>query len=374
MKIVSVLTSSARGGGEFAAVELLDGLAGRGHETVLLTNQTSLNAGTAIRVSSLELGPKLSRRSWPQIASRSPLYVFRLRRALARQAPYDALMMHFKKEQFLSTLLNQKLRGALVWCEWGPLPEPLQHGFGAHVYRVAARRAALIVAVSANTRDSLLQVGVNSSKIAVLPNILDTKTLLFDPAARARLRQEWGLDNNAFVIGSISRFHPAKRNDVLIDALDHLPDAVAVLAGEGEDERALRARAAKFGDRVRFLPTPRGYVQDVLSACDVQVFAASPHEGSPRSIGFGQLTERPVVSTAPVGVVTEMIVPGTGAVISPPNDARALATCLNEYRADPARRAREGAAGRRHALQRHGPENLLDEMERRLARALGTVI
>ena len=37
MRIVSVLTSSAHGGAEFAVVWLLDALAERGHEAVLLT-------------------------------------------------------------------------------------------------------------------------------------------------------------------------------------------------------------------------------------------------------------------------------------------------------------------------------------------------
>lgn len=366
MKIVSVLTTTARGGAEFAAVELLDGLVGRGHEAVLLTNQPDLTAGTAVHPRRLELGPKLARRSWVHIALRSPLYASRLRAALASEAPYDVLLLHYKKEQLIGAVLRDELRAATVWAEWGPLPTPLRRGIPRQLYRLAARRASLVVAVSANTRDSLVEVGLDPARIDVVPNILDVETLRFDPQARQRLRGEWGVPDDAFVVGCISRFHPAKRNDVVIDALDHLPGVVVILAGDGDHEPELRAQAARFGDRVRFLPTPRGYVHEVLSACDAQVFAASPREGSPRSIGFGQLAERPVISTAHVGAIDEMILPGMGAVISPPNDPRALAVCLAEYRDDPARRAAEGAAGRRHALARHGPDGVLGLVEGKL--------
>ena len=47
MKIVSVMTSATRGGAEYAAVRLLDAVAARGHETVLLTSHPDTAEGTA---------------------------------------------------------------------------------------------------------------------------------------------------------------------------------------------------------------------------------------------------------------------------------------------------------------------------------------
>jgi glycosyltransferase involved in cell wall biosynthesis len=114
---------------------------------------------------------------------------------------------------------------------------------------------------------------------------------------------------------------------------------------------------------VRFIPTPRGHVHEVLSACDVQVFAPQPLEGAPRSIVFGQLTERPVIATAAMGA-EDMVLPETGTIVKIEHDARALAACLDEYRADPERRAREGAAGRRHALMHHDGHTVGDAVTR----------
>jgi glycosyltransferase involved in cell wall biosynthesis len=48
-----------------------------------------------------------------------------------------------------------------------------------------------------------------------------------------------------------------------------------------------------------------------------------------------------------------MLVDGTGTVVVPPNDARALARTLEEYRVDPERRRAEGERARAHAELRY---------------------
>ena len=370
MKIVSVMTTTSRGGGEFAAVDLLDVLAARGHEAVLLTNQPELAEGTRLAVDKIDLGPKLARRTWPRLALRWPQLRRRLAAALQHHAPYDLLLLHFKKEQLLAAHLPAHLRATVAWAEWGPLPRPLRHGPPRAVYRHAARSVGVILAVSENTRNSLVALEIDPKRITVIPSVIDVTKVTFDSGARERYRREWGLADGTFVVGCVSRLHAEKRNDVLVDAIAELPgDVVAVFAGDGDDEAALRARAAPLGERVRFLPTPRGYVGEILSACDVQVFAPARREGAPRSIGFGQLTSRPVIATAAFDGVGELIVPGVGTVVSPPNDPRALAAVLAAYRDDPERRAREGAAGRRAATTRHNPATVAGAVEQALERA-----
>ena len=50
MKIVSVMTTDSPGGAEFAAVEMLEALRQRGHETVMLTDMASMARDTGVRV------------------------------------------------------------------------------------------------------------------------------------------------------------------------------------------------------------------------------------------------------------------------------------------------------------------------------------
>src|SRR5437588_251384 len=101
MKIVSVLTTGSGGGAEFAAIEMLDALAARGHDVVMLSNWEDIGHGTNVPVRALELGPKLSTRSWQSLLLRWPGYLRGLSRALKLELPYDVLIVHYKKEQLM---------------------------------------------------------------------------------------------------------------------------------------------------------------------------------------------------------------------------------------------------------------------------------
>ncbi|HEY3434011.1 MAG TPA: glycosyltransferase, partial [Solirubrobacterales bacterium] len=101
MKIVSVMTGAAPGGAEFAAVELLDALVERGHEAVMLSDSPEIGRDTAVEVRPLEIGPKLSGKTWPGLALKWPALRTGLRQALEAEAPYDVLLLHYKKEQLL---------------------------------------------------------------------------------------------------------------------------------------------------------------------------------------------------------------------------------------------------------------------------------
>lgn len=372
LHVVSVQTTNEKGGGEYANVNLLQALVERGFRVKLLTNMPELADGTSVPVQQIDLGPKLSRRTVRQVAAGFAPGAVRLARALRREAgeaPIDVLLLHFKKEQLMGPLLPRGLAGAIVWAEWGPLPVPLRTGALRAAYATAARSARAVLAVSESTRTSLLDAGVAPGKVVVVPSLVDAQTIHFDAAARERRRREWGVGADTFVAGCITRLHASKRNDVVIDALEHLPDdVIVVIAGSGQDEADLRARAQRFGDQVRFLPTPRGYVHEVLSACDVQVFAPQPLEGLPRAIVFGQLTERPILVTEEARV-PGLVPPGTGTSVEPANDPAALAACLLAYRADPDRRAREGAAGRAFALEHYDSGRATDAVERLLRQA-----
>jgi glycosyltransferase involved in cell wall biosynthesis len=345
MKVVSVMTSDAPGGGEFAAVNMLEALHNRGHRTILLTNRPEVAADRDVAVRTIDLGPKLSRASAKALAPRSPSLLARLRRELEHEWPYDLLIMHFKKEQLLSALLPRRLRAELVWAEWGPVPMPMRYGVGRWAYIGAARRADLVLAVSAGTRDSVCAVGVPPERVHIVPNALPVPESYFSSAGRIRIREEYGIPREALVVGCVSRFHAKKRNDVAVDAVVRLgrDDVHLVLAGEGEAESDLRRRARPLGDRAHFLPTPGREIASVCSAFDVSVFCPSPTEGAPLAVIHAMLASRPCVSTGNEGV-TGLIQSGTGAVASPENDPSALAELLRGYLDDGARREREGAA------------------------------
>jgi glycosyltransferase involved in cell wall biosynthesis len=364
MKIVSVITTSSSGGAEFATVEMLDALRERGHETVLLTDMPGIGRDTGVQILPIDIGPKLSKRTWASLAARSPLLMRRLIRALSAQEPYDVLLVHFKKEQLLALMLPKRLRRTLVWAEWGPVPFPLRKGLPRRAYLAAAKRVALVLAISDGTRRSVIEVGVDPSKVVVVPNVLRTDEIAYTEHGRAHVRAELGIPADAFVVGCISRFHPKKRNDVVVRAVAELEDPRVhlILAGDGETESELRELAAPLGSRVHFISTPGKEVPEVLSAFDVSVFCPSPTEGAPRAVILGMLASRPCLSTGAEGVA-DMITPEIGGIASPENDPASLCELLGGYLDDPGRVEREGRAARAHAERTYAAPVVAESIE-----------
>jgi glycosyltransferase involved in cell wall biosynthesis len=371
VKIVSVMTTDSSGGAEFAAVEMLEALRQRGHETVMLTDVPTIARDTQVQVSPISIGPKLSTKSWVGLALRWPLLSARLRQALRAQAPYDILMVHYKKEQLLAGGLPAALRRTVVWAEWGPVPFPLRRGLPRKAYLAAAERAALVLAISEGTRRSVAEVGVEQEKIVVVPNVLRAEEIRFSEAGRAKVRAELGIPTDAFVVGCISRFHPKKRNDVVVRAVSALADPKAhlILAGDGETEQELRRLAAPLGERAHFIATPGPEVPDVLSAFDVSVFCPSPTEGAPRAVILGMLASRPCLSTGAEGV-SDMIRPEFGGIASPENEPASLQTLLARYIDDPERVVREGSAARAYAESTYAAPVVAKRIEGLLDQAL----
>lgn len=350
MKIVSVMTTSARGGAEFAAIEMLAALRERGHETVMLSNQDEIARETGVPVRTIDIGPKMALASWRSLLVNTPRYLQRLKRALEAEYPYDVLLLHYKKEQVWAPLLPAHLRATLVWSEWGKVPFQFHEGIPHRLYERAGRQADAVMAISQGTLESVVDQGVERSKIEVVPNVLRVDEIDYTADGRARVRRELGIPDDAFVVGTISRLNRKKRNDVVIDAVKRLDDERVhfIIGGDGETEAELRARAAPLAGRGHFIPTPKGDVADVLSAFDVSVFCPSPTEGAPRAVILGMLARRPCLSTGPEGV-DDMIRPEFGRITDRLNDPDSLADVLQSYLSDPELARRQGEAARTHA-------------------------
>jgi len=368
MKIVSVMTTTSAGGAEFAAVEMLDALAARGHDVVLLSDMPGIGRDTAVGVAPLQIGPKLSVRSWRRLMADWPRYIRRLRRALEDQMPYDVLLVHYKKEQLMVPWLPRGLRPQVAWAEWGPVPYQFRGGLPRQTYLHAGRQASIVMAVSAGTKRSVESVGIPESKVVVVPNVVDVDDIRYTDAGRRAVRERLGIAPDAFVVGCISRFHPKKRNDVVVDAVLRLDDPRVhlIMAGGGETEAALRGQAQPLDGRAHFVPTPKGDVAEVMSAFDVSVFCPSPTEGAPRATILGMLAERPCLSTGPEGVA-DMIRPEFGAIAQPENDPEALQALLATYLADPELGPRQGKAARAWAERQYARAVVAEQIERLLS-------
>jgi glycosyltransferase involved in cell wall biosynthesis len=105
------------------------------------------------------------------------------------------------------------------------------------------------IAVSDIVKERLVRWGVPTRKITVIPNGLDVPALAFDPAARQRVREQFGIAPDTYVIGALGRLDPNKRIDLLIEAaLPALGDRCKILViGRGEDQARIEAAIDRLG-------------------------------------------------------------------------------------------------------------------------------
>lgn len=136
------------------------------------------------------------------------------------------------------------------------------------------------IAVSPAVAQRLTKWGVAARKIEIIPNGLDFTRVAFDASARARIREEFALPQDAYVIGVLGRLDPIKRFDLVIKAAAPLLDERhrLLIVGDGQIRADLEAEAVQAGvaDLVNFAGE-RHDVAAMLSSMDLFI-AASDQE------------------------------------------------------------------------------------------------
>ncbi len=161
------------------------------------------------------------------------------------------------------------------------------------------------------------------------------------PLPRAAL----GVPDGAKLILALGRLHSNKGFDVLIRALARLPEAHAVIAGEGPERAALAALAQTEGVGARVhMPGWREDTAGLLAACDALV-CPSRHEPLGNVVIEGWSARVPVVAAAARGP-RELIASGRDGLLVPCEDATALADALGAVVQDAASGRALAAAGR----------------------------
>ena len=283
-----------------------------------------------------------------------PRTLGRLRR-LVRERSIELVHCHDYKADFWGFLLARLEPVIAVATAHG---WPVRTARERLLYYPADRRLLatfpLVFAVSADIRARLLARNAAPGSVELLPNAVDVDVFRPDPAARARVRREWGIRDDERVIGSLGRLDPEKRPDLLIEAFATVaaahPEARLVVAGAGSRGSRLEEEARRRGiwDRCRVLGH-RHDAEDVHRGFDVFV-QASDSEGSPYSLVEAMATGTPVIATA-VGDTPALVRDRIDGLLVPAGEAATLARALAETLDDPAAAGRRAAAGRARAAQ-----------------------
>jgi glycosyltransferase involved in cell wall biosynthesis len=125
------------------------------------------------------------------------------------------------------------------------------------------------------------------------------------------------------------------------------------LIGDGTHQASLERRAAALGlsERVTFAgPLPHAELSRYYAIADAFVVPSIAHETFSIASCEAMSCQRPVIGTR-VGGLPEVVRDGETGYLVPPGDAAALAERIGALLADPAARARMGAAGRAWTLE-----------------------
>lgn len=229
--------------------------------------------------------------------------------------------------------------------------------------RVGAGSTHVFVGVSDATAAYARELReVRTSKIRVILNATDLDKFRRDESLRAKIRENWRVDPDAFVIGTVGRLAPEKNYALLLRAAAPLlaEGSVLVMTGDGTERSPLEALAKelRITDRTRFLGEVHN-VEEVMSGLDV--FTLSSHyEGLPMVLVEAMGASLPVVATA-VGGVPKVVQNGKTGFLVPAGDQGAFEKALRSVRDDRARADQMGATGCSVAQEKYSLDRMVDE-------------
>ena len=248
----------------------------------------------------------------------------------------------------------------------------------AALLRHAYKRSTLVVAISAFTRERLLEFGVPDTLIeTILPGVPQTEPL--SPEKIEEVKRVYNLNGHRIVL-AVGRMVPRKGHATLVRAMPKIieshPETMLVCAGRGPclADTSDLARALGVADHV-LLPgyLPDDHVAALYQACDV--FALPTGEDAGGQVeGFGlvfaeaQAHGKPVVAGRSGGV-TDAVIDGETGLLVPPDDPESLAESITSLLSDPEKAALFGKQGKERVERElnwpHFTQRLLQALEER---------
>ncbi|HET8850295.1 MAG TPA: glycosyltransferase [Marinobacter sp.] len=297
MRIAMVMAGNEEGGLEKHVEELVNGLAGRGHEVFWIAHGKYADR---VRGGALFVPIDMSR------SRRHPLALFQLWRALRRIRP-DIIHSHGGKALAMTSSLHSGLHAATITT----------------VHGIKKRHAGITRADAVISPNRQLGAAIKHPAIHVVYHGILYQTA---PAGSASVTS----DGPAFWL-AVGRLVREKGFDVLIRAMADVPGRL-LIAGDGPERGNLETLARNHGlaDRVTLLGH-RDDIPELMRQCQALVIA-SRREGFSYVFAEALFNRCPVVSTN-VPIPNEVLPPHR---ICPVDDAAALEALMNGLRPDPA--------------------------------------
>lgn len=245
---------------------------------------------------------------------------------------------------------------------WGAIPSDPRLQW---VNRLSSQFASIVLTNSRAICELIAtQDGVPERKIRYVPNFVDDNAFeVMGDDVRRSTRRRWGIPDDAFVVGSVSRLVQVKNLELLLDAAPAIDaDTHFVVVGDGPCRLELekRAKANKIDDRVHFV----GEIiapENLHSYFDLSV-SCSHSEGFPNSLIEAMAAGRPVVATN-VGGVQDAVQDQVTGLLVEPNNLEQFIEAVNLMIRNPTLASHCGMNARRIAASKFLREAVIAQLE-----------
>jgi len=383
MKIAHVITRLIVGGAQENTILTCEGLARRGHEVTLIAGPQTGPEGS--------LWPRARAGGYETITETTlvrnvqPISEWRCAgklERLFRERQFDIVHTHSSKAGILGRYAAHRAGiRPIVHTIHGMSFNRTQSVATRMLYRSLERRAAKWTDAFVCVADAMTDQAVKAKvapreRFTTIRSGMETELYLPDPDARRDVRSEWGMPNDAVVVGTVARLFRNKGYEQLLQALPKIAEAFSniwfVWIGDGAQRDEYVAKLERIGLRDRVHLTglvPPDDIPRLLCGVDILVHA-SLWEGLPRAIVQAALTEMPAVSFDNDGA-PEAIADGVTGLLAPLRDANRLAECVIELAGDANRRSDMGRRAREYCLDRFDEELMVDHIEALYERLIG---
>lgn len=232
------------------------------------------------------------------------------------------------------------------------------------VERLGAYFSDSIVTLSEGLRKELIDTYhiTGKNRMTILPLGFDLATFAGTQRHQGVFRQQWGIVEDAPLIGIIGRLLPVKNHTLFLDMAallrQQFPHARFVIVGDGDERANLEHKVSELGlsDAVIFTGWQQ-QVETVTSDLDVLVIS-SHNEGTPVPIIEALAAGCPVVATD-VGGIRDLLDGGQLGELVPSGNARLLCEAVTRTLENPP----DPEQAQQTMLQRYGIDRLAQDMD-----------
>lgn len=228
-----------------------------------------------------------------------------------------------------------------------------------HAWLINHDFAQRIVAVSAMTRQKLLDEGIRPERIVVIPNGIHPVEA--ENINREQIRKEAGIGLDDPFLLAVGRLVSSKAHKILIDAmpavLEKFPNTKAGICGDGllrpELERQIEAMGLQGAVK---LLGHSDHVENFLLSADIFVMP-SFWEGLPIALLEAMSAGLPVIATRVEGI-EETVEEGKNGLLIPTDNAGALAESIIQLLTDAQLRRKMGLASQEKIRRSYSAERM----------------